>query len=77
MGLDRAYLSRTATRQTLRWNPQGKRKRGRPRKTWQRDLEDDTTNMGYTWQQMERIAQDRGLWRSVVDGPYPDRGDGQ
>ncbi len=32
-------LPKQITRQALRWNPQGKRKRGRPRKTWQRDLE--------------------------------------
>ena len=25
------------TRQALRWNPQGKRKRGRPRNNWRRD----------------------------------------
>ncbi|PFX23506.1 Retrovirus-related Pol polyprotein from type-2 retrotransposable element R2DM [Stylophora pistillata] len=27
------------TRQALRWNPQGKRKRGRPRNSWRRDLQ--------------------------------------
>lgn len=56
------------TRQALSWNPQGKRKRGRPRNTWQRDLEAETKKMGYTWRQLERIAQDRGLWRTVVGG---------
>ena len=65
------------TRQALKWNPQGKRKRGRPKNTWRRDLEADTTKMGYTWNQIERMAQDRKLWRSLVGGPYPSRGDGQ
>jgi hypothetical protein len=65
------------TRQALKWNPQGKRRRGRPRNTWRRDLEADTTKMGYTWNQLERMAQDRGLWRTAVGGPYPDRSDGQ
>ena len=65
------------TRQALKWNPQGKRKRGRPRNTWRRDLEADTEKMGYSWTQLERMAQDRGLWRSVVGGPYPSWGDGQ
>ncbi|KAK7103731.1 hypothetical protein V1264_018575 [Littorina saxatilis] len=68
--------STNITRQALRWNPQGKRKRGRPRNTWRRDLEADTRKMGYTWSQIERMAQDRGLWRAVVGGPYPDRSDG-
>ncbi len=58
------------TRQALRWNPQGKRKRGRPRITWRRDLEADVKRMGYTWNQLERMAQDRNFWRSTFGGPY-------
>ena len=57
------------TRQALRWNPQGKRKRGRPKNTWRRDLEAESTKMGYTWSQVEKMAEDRGLWRSLVGGP--------
>ncbi|XP_070181147.1 uncharacterized protein [Littorina saxatilis] len=68
--------STNITRQALRWNPQGKRKRGRPRNTWRRDLEADTRKMGYTWSQIEKMAQDRGLCRAVVGGAYPDRSDG-
>ncbi len=64
------------TRQALRWNPQGKRKRGRPRITWRRDLEADVKRMGYTWNQLERMAQDRNFWRSTFGGPYPGRGGG-
>ena len=70
-------LPSSVTRQALKWNPQGKRKRGRPRNTWRRDFEADTAKMGYTWNQLERMAQDRRLWRSLVGGPYPSRGDGQ
>ena len=66
----------STTRQALTWNPQGKLRRGRPRNTWRRDLQADTRKMGYTWNQLERMAQDRGLWRSVVDGLCPKRGDG-
>ena len=66
----------STTRQALTWNPQGKRRRGRPRNTWRQDLQADTRKMGYTWNQLERMAQDRGLWRSVVDGLCPKRGDG-
>ena len=61
------------TRQALRWNPQGKRKRGRPRNTWRRDLEAEITKMGFSWNQIERMAQDRNGWRTVVGGPYSDR----
>jgi len=34
------------TRQALFWNPQGKRKRGRPRNSWRRDLEADIKRLG-------------------------------
>ena len=50
------------TRQALKWNPQGKRKRGRPRNTWRCDLEADTKMIGYSWGHLKRTAQDRGLW---------------
>lgn len=36
------------TRQALRWNPQGKRKRGRPRATWRRSLEQEMKDHGIT-----------------------------
>ncbi|BFZ24226.1 hypothetical protein BsWGS_27265 [Bradybaena similaris] len=64
------------TRQALKWNPQEKWKRTRPRNTWRRDLEADTTKIGYTWSELERMAQDRGMWRTVVSGPYPDKDEG-
>jgi hypothetical protein len=34
------------TRQALRWNPQGKRKRGRPRNSWRKDLDAECQAMG-------------------------------
>ena len=55
-------------RQALNWNPQGQRKRGRPQNTWRRELEKDFKRTGYTWKQLERIAQDRGDWRVVIGG---------
>ena len=62
------------TRQALTWNPQGKRKRGRPKNSWRRDLEADARQTGCSWRELERIAQDRGQWRAVVDGLCPSRG---
>ena len=60
--------STNITRQVLTWNPQGKRKRGRPKNTWRRNLEADIKQTGNGWQQLERIAQDMRRWRNVVDG---------
>ena len=56
------------TRQALTWNPQGKRKRGRPRNTWRRDLNANVRELGLSWGQLVTAAQDRSRWRSVVDG---------
>jgi len=56
------------TRQALSWNPQGKRKRGRPRNTWRRDLEAELRTANSTWSGAVRDAQDRTRWRAVVDG---------
>jgi len=41
------------TRKALTWNPQGRRKWGRPRNTWRRDLQTDTKMTVYTWKQIE------------------------
>uniref|UniRef100_A0AAV2JSU2 Reverse transcriptase domain-containing protein n=1 Tax=Knipowitschia caucasica TaxID=637954 RepID=A0AAV2JSU2_KNICA len=61
------------TRQSLTWNPQGKRKRGRPRNTWRRDLDADVKQMGKTWGQLERLAQNRDAWKKLVGGLCPKR----
>ena len=61
------------TRQAITWNPPGKRRRGRPRNTWQRDTEKDTKEMGYTWKEMEKMATNRKQWRSLVDGLCSER----
>ena len=65
----------TITRQALTWNPQGKRKRGHPRNTWRRDLQTDIKRTGYSWRELGKKAQDRRLWKTVVNGLCPRRGD--
>ena len=57
-------------------NPQGKRKRGRPRNTWRRDLMKDIKRKGYNWRELEKKAQDRRLWKSFVNDLCPRRGEG-
>ena len=48
--------------------PSGQEKDGDDNNTWRRDLEADITQTGLSWQQPERIAQDRRRWREVVHG---------
>jgi hypothetical protein len=64
----------SVTRTSLRWNPQGKRRRGRPRNTWQRDGMAELKRVNKTWGEAERIAQDRASWRVFVDGLCSTRG---
>ena len=59
------------TRQALNWNPQGKRKRGRPRNTWRREVEAVTKELGLTWETVEKLAQDRDAWTDLVGGLCP------
>ena len=64
------------TRQVLAWNPQGKRKRGRPRNSWRRDTEAQLKKQGKNWSEAARIAQNRVRWRTVVDGLCSTKSDG-
>ncbi|VDP17348.1 unnamed protein product [Schistosoma margrebowiei] len=54
----------------LTWNPEGKWKRGRPKNTLRREIEADMKRMNYNWKELERIAQDRVVWRMLVSGLY-------
>ena len=56
------------TRQALTWNPQGKRKRDRPRNSWRRDTEAELKQQGTNWTGAARLTQNRVRWRRVVDG---------
>ncbi|VDO50300.1 unnamed protein product [Schistosoma margrebowiei] len=58
--------SNCITRQALTWNPEGKRKSGRPKNTLRRIIEADMKTMNYNWTELERIAQDRVGWRMLV-----------
>ena len=61
------------TRQALQWNPQGTRRRGRPRETWKRCVEKDMKQLGFGWRELEKIAQDRKKWKSLIRGLCPDK----
>ena len=54
------------TRQSLEWNPQGKRKVGRPRQTWRRSTDAEAKAAGMTWGELKRASENRVRWRSMV-----------
>ncbi|VDP39882.1 unnamed protein product [Schistosoma margrebowiei] len=60
--------SNCITWQALTWNPEGKRKRGRPKNTLRWEIEADMKSMNNDWKELERIAQDRVGWRMLVSG---------
>jgi hypothetical protein len=51
----------------LDWNPQGYRRRGRPRRTWRRTIEDEMRGTGKTWNEVKGIAGDRNAWKLFTD----------
>ena len=53
-------------RTALRWTPQGKRNRGRPKETWRRTVEKELKSKGLTLQTAARAAADRDQWRSLT-----------
>jgi hypothetical protein len=58
-------------REALDWNPQGKRRRGRPKQTWQRAVQNDALEKGKSWSEVKRMARDRTRWRRFVDALCP------
>ena len=54
------------TRQALDWNPQGKRRRGRPTTTWRRSLDTELRTYGISWGEAKHETQDRTGWKTVV-----------
>ena len=55
------------TRSALEWNPQGSRRRGRPKQSWRRSVKDELAKKQITWIEAKRIASNRVRWRSMVD----------
>jgi len=51
----------------LDWNPQGYRRRGRPKRTWQRTIEDEIRNIGRSWNEVKGITGDHNVWRLFMD----------
>nr|KAG5704191.1 hypothetical protein BaRGS_009721 [Batillaria attramentaria] len=48
----------------LRWTPDGRRKRGRPKETWRRTVEREMKEQGWTWNFLERCAN-KAFWKTV------------
>jgi hypothetical protein len=51
----------------LDWNPQGYGRRGRPKRTWRRTIEDKIRNTGISWNEVKKVAGDGNAWKLFVD----------
>jgi len=47
--------------------PEGKRPLGRPRRTWEDNIQMDLGELGCGVMEWMEVAQDRGRWRAVVN----------
>ena len=50
----------------MRWTPEGKRSRGRPKPTWRGTVEKGLRELNYSWSTIEKLAKDRQGWRDFV-----------
>jgi hypothetical protein len=51
----------------LDWNPQGYRRRGMPKRTWRRTIEDEIRNTGRSLNKVKGIDGDRNAWKLYMD----------
>ncbi|XP_073670704.1 uncharacterized protein [Paramisgurnus dabryanus] len=63
------------TRAALEWNPQGKRRRGRPRLSWRRGVIKDLTRANTSWQEVKKTTHDRKRWRHFTEALCSRRGE--
>ena len=52
------------TKTALLWNPQGSRKRGRPKNGWRRSV---IKEVGRSWNEVRFLADDRQKWKELID----------
>jgi len=52
---------------SLDWNPQGYRRRGRPKRTSRRTIEDEIRGTGRSWNEVKGIAGDRSARKLFMD----------
>jgi len=59
----------------MRWTPpKGKRKQGRPQKTWRSTFLEDLKTINIAWEEAEAIVADRICWRTLVAQCIQQRG---
>ena len=58
----------------MTWQPEGKRKQGRPKTTWRRTVEAERNKAGWnSWSRVTTVAKDRVEWRKCVEALCAER----
>ena len=52
--------------QVLNWIPEGRKRKGRPRKNWAETVKSDLRGLEISWERAEERAMDRVEWRRCV-----------
>jgi len=65
LGKETGAIEKTA----LDRNPQGYRRRGRPKRTWRRTIEDEIRNTGRSWNEVKGIAGESIAWKLLHGCP--------
>ena len=55
------------TRLSLECNPQGVRRKSRPKKSWRRTIQKEYEDLGMSWDEVKRTAKNRVRWKAVVE----------
>jgi len=59
--------ARATEKAALDWNPQGYRRRGRPKRMWRKTIEDEIRSTRRSWNKVKGIAGDRNAWKLFMD----------
>lgn len=71
IGLNLRRPNNNITKQSLKWIPRGKRRRGQPTNTWRRTTDIELSSCNISWGEVKRSALDWYRWRIVVDPLCP------
>jgi len=52
-------------KRVLEWKPTGRRNRGRPRKRWIEDIEEDIQITGIKW--WRKLCNERAEWKKITE----------
>jgi len=58
----------------LDWNPQGYKRRGRPKRTWRKTIQNEIRSTEKSWNEVKGIAGDRNAWKPFMGALCSTRG---